>query len=139
TQTGPGELTLHTRTLNNRGGTLFNAGSQLTITTDQLDNRQGNLVNQGDNFHLTAQTADNTQGQVQLAGNGQLSLTAQHWLGHQGKLLTNGTLTIQAHDLQLNHAVTTANKITVTADTLNHQASVMQQSGTDTLALTVNT
>nr|CAR67544.1 similar to hemagglutinin/hemolysin-related proteins. putativ transmembrane protein [Photorhabdus asymbiotica subsp. asymbiotica ATCC 43949] len=139
TQTGPGELTLHTRTLNNRGGTLFNAGSRLTITTDQLDNRQGNLVNQGDNFHLTAQTADNTQGQVQLAGNGQLSLTAQHWLGHQGKLLTNGALDIQAHDLQLNHAVTTANKITVIADTLNHQASVMQQSGTDTLALTVNT
>ncbi|WP_434526801.1 hemagglutinin repeat-containing protein [Photorhabdus asymbiotica] len=139
TQTGPGELTLHTRTLNNRGGTLFNAGSRLTITTDQLDNRQGNLVNQGDNLRLTAQTADNTQGQVQLAGNGQLSLTAQHWRGHQGKLLTNGALAIQAHDLQLNHAVTTANKIMVTADTLNHQASVMQQSGTDTLALTVKT
>ncbi|WP_434524875.1 hemagglutinin repeat-containing protein [Photorhabdus asymbiotica] len=139
TQTGPGELTLNTRTLNNRGGTLFNAGSRLTITTDQLDNRQGNLVNQGDNLRLTAQTADNTQGQVQLAGNGQLSLTAQHWRGHQGKLLTNGALAIQAHDLQLNHAVTTANKIMVTADTLNHQASVMQQSGTDTLALTVKT
>ncbi|MGS0630431.1 hypothetical protein, partial [Photorhabdus asymbiotica] len=72
-------------------------------------------------------------------GNGQLSLTAQHWLGHQGKLLTNGTLAIQAGDLQLNQAETRAHRITLNADTLNHQQGVMQQSGTDTLALTVNT
>ncbi|MBS9444490.1 filamentous hemagglutinin N-terminal domain-containing protein, partial [Photorhabdus heterorhabditis] len=39
-QTGSGELTLHTRTLNNQEGTVFNQGT-LTLTTDRLNNRQG--------------------------------------------------------------------------------------------------
>ncbi|WP_387467974.1 hemagglutinin repeat-containing protein, partial [Photorhabdus sp. RM323S] len=138
-QTGPGELTLNTRSLNNGGGTLFNQGKQLTITTDTLNNQQGNIASQGEDLHLTAHQVDNTQGTVQLAGNGKLSLNTQRWLGNQGKLLTNGTLTIQAGELQLNHAETQAGQMTVNADTLSHQGSVMQQSGTDNLSLTVNT
>nr|WP_275670544.1 hemagglutinin repeat-containing protein [Photorhabdus khanii] len=135
-QTGPGELTLNTRTLNNGGGTLFSRGKQLTITTDTLNNQQGNIASQGDNLSLTAQAVNNTQGQVQLAGNGKLSLNTQRWLGDKGKLLTNGALTIQAGDLQLNEAETQAGQMTINADTLSHQHGVMQQQGKDTLSLT---
>uniref|UniRef100_UPI0036DC1BB1 beta strand repeat-containing protein n=1 Tax=Photorhabdus sp. RM322S TaxID=3342825 RepID=UPI0036DC1BB1 len=135
-QTGPGELTLNTRTLNNGGGTLFSRGKQLTITTDTLNNQQGNIASQGDNLSLTAQTVNNTQGHVQLAGNGKLSLNTQRWLGDKGKLLTNGALTIQAGDLQLNEAETQAGQMTINADTLSHQRGVMQQQGKDTLSLT---
>ncbi|PQQ22223.1 adhesin, partial [Photorhabdus luminescens] len=134
-QTGTGELALHTRTLNNREGTVFNQG-KLTLTTDRLNNRQGNIASQGEDLHLTAHQADNTQGTVQLAGNGKLSLNTQRWLGNQGKLLTNGALTIQASELQLNHAETQAGQITVNADILSHQGGVMQQQGKDTLSLT---
>ncbi|MCC8422425.1 hemagglutinin repeat-containing protein [Photorhabdus thracensis] len=134
-QTGTGELALHTRTLNNREGTVFNQG-KLTLTTDRLNNRQGNIASQGEDLHLTAHQADNTQGTVQLAGNGKLSLNTQRWLGDKGKLLTNGALTIQAGELQLNHAETQAGQITINADTLSHQGGVMQQQGKDTLSLT---
>ncbi|NDL37185.1 adhesin, partial [Photorhabdus laumondii subsp. laumondii] len=79
-QTGTGELTLHTRTLNNREGTVFNQG-KLTLTTDRLDNHQGTIASQGEDLHLTAHQADNNQGTVQLAGNGKLSLNTQRWLG----------------------------------------------------------
>ncbi|WP_188093436.1 hypothetical protein [Photorhabdus heterorhabditis] len=65
-QTGSGELTLHTRTLNNHKGTVFNQGT-LTLTTDRLNNRQGIIASQGEDLHLTAHQADNTQGTVQLA------------------------------------------------------------------------
>ncbi|MCK3669954.1 hemagglutinin repeat-containing protein [Photorhabdus noenieputensis] len=135
-QTGTGELALHTRTLNNREGTVFNQGKRLTLTTDRLNNRQGNIASQGEDLHLTAHQADNTQGTVQLAGNGKLSLNTQRWLGDKGKLLTNGALTIQAGELQLNHADTQAGQITINADTLSHQGGVMQQQGKDTLTLT---
>ncbi|MCA6219024.1 hypothetical protein, partial [Photorhabdus antumapuensis] len=64
-----------------------------------------------------------------LAGNGKLSLNSQRWLGDKGKLLTNGALTIQAGELQLNQAETQAGQITVNADTLSHQHGVMQQQG----------
>ncbi|MER2373451.1 hypothetical protein ABS872_23660, partial [Photorhabdus laumondii] len=57
-QTGTGELTLHTRTLNNREGTVFNQG-KLTLTTDRLNNRQGTIASQGEDLHLTAHQADN--------------------------------------------------------------------------------
>ncbi|WP_236650488.1 hemagglutinin repeat-containing protein [Photorhabdus laumondii] len=134
-QTGTGELALHSRTLNNREGTVFNQG-KLTLTTDRLNNRQGTIASQGEDLHLTAHQADNTQGTVQLAGNGKLSLNTQRWLGNQGKLLTNGALTIQAGELQLNQAETQAGQITVNADTLSHQGGVMQQQGKDTLSLT---
>ncbi|NHB94591.1 hemagglutinin repeat-containing protein, partial [Photorhabdus cinerea] len=137
-QTGSGELALNTRTLNNREGMVFNQG-KLTLTTDRLDNHQGTIASQGEDLHLTAHQADNTQGTVQLAGNGKLSLNTQRWLGDKGQLLTNGALTIQAGELQLNHADTQARQITVNADTLSHQRGVMQQSGADTLSLTVNT
>ncbi|WP_080985040.1 two-partner secretion domain-containing protein [Photorhabdus luminescens] len=138
-QTGTGELALNTRTLNNRGGTLFSQSKQLTITTDTLNNQQGNIASQGEDLHLIARHADNTQGTVQLAGNGKLALSSQHWLGDKGKLLTNGALTIQAGELQLNQAETQAGQITLNADTLSHQHGVMQQRGKDTLSLTVNT
>ncbi|NDL32009.1 filamentous hemagglutinin N-terminal domain-containing protein [Photorhabdus laumondii subsp. laumondii] len=134
-QTGTGELTLHTRTLNNREGTVFNQG-KLTLTTDRLNNRQGTIASQGEDLHLTAHQADNNQGTVQLAGQGRLSLNTQRWLGDKGKLLTNGALTIQAGELQLNQAETQAGQITVNADTLSHQGGVMQQQGKDTLSLT---
>ncbi|WP_415186283.1 hemagglutinin repeat-containing protein [Photorhabdus akhurstii] len=134
-QTGTGELALNTHALNNHEGMVFNQG-KLTLTTDRLNNRQGTIASQGEDLHLTAHQADNTQGTVQLAGNGQLSLNTQRWLGNQGKLLTNGALTIQAGELQLNHAETQAGQITVNADTLSHQGGVMQQQGKDTLSLT---
>ncbi|RAW91805.1 MULTISPECIES: two-partner secretion domain-containing protein, partial [unclassified Photorhabdus] len=135
-QTGTGEWRLNTHTLNNGGGTLFSQGKQLTITTDTLDNRQGNIASHGEDLHLTAHHADNSQGTVQLAGNGKLSLNSQRWLGDKGKLLTNGALTIQADELQLNQAETRAGQITVNADTLSHQGGVMQQQGKDALSLT---
>uniref|UniRef100_UPI0036D8AD97 two-partner secretion domain-containing protein n=1 Tax=Photorhabdus sp. RM322S TaxID=3342825 RepID=UPI0036D8AD97 len=138
-QTGQGELAFHTQTFSNNGGTLFNTGKGLTITTAKLDNQQGNIVNQGDNLSLTTQEVDNTQGTVQLAGNGKLSLNSQRWLGDKGQLLANGELDLQAHDLKLNDAVTSANKITVKADTVCHQRGVMQQRGNDTLSLTAKT
>ncbi|WP_083451851.1 hemagglutinin repeat-containing protein [Photorhabdus heterorhabditis] len=134
-QTGSGELTLHTRTLNNHKGTVFNQGT-LTLTTDRLNNRQGTIASQGEDLHLTAHQADNNRGTVQLAGQGRLSLNTQRWLGDKGKLLTNGALTIQAGELQLNQAETQAGQITLNADTLNHQGGVMQQRGKDTLSLT---
>ncbi|MER2475111.1 hypothetical protein ABR965_22920, partial [Photorhabdus laumondii] len=119
-QTGAGELALHTRALNNHEGTVFNQGN-LTLTTDRLNNQQGTIASQGEALHLTAHQADNNQGTVQLAGQGQLSLNTQRWLGDKGKLLTNGALTIQAGELQLNHAETQAGQITVNADILSHQ------------------
>ncbi|KER01677.1 filamentous hemagglutinin N-terminal domain-containing protein, partial [Photorhabdus temperata] len=134
-QTGNGELTLNTRTLNNCQGTLFNQG-KLTLTADRLNNPQGTIASHGEDLHLTAHQVNNTQGTVQLAGHGQLSLNTQRWLGDKGKLLTNGALTIQAGDLQLNEAETQAGQITVNADTLSHQSGVMQQQGKDTLSLT---
>uniref|UniRef100_UPI0036DC8421 hemagglutinin repeat-containing protein n=1 Tax=Photorhabdus sp. RM322S TaxID=3342825 RepID=UPI0036DC8421 len=139
-QTGKGDLVLNTQKLSNRGGTLFNEGKQLTITTTELDNQRGKIANNGHNLNLTIHEANNTLGTIQLSGEGKLSLNTQQWIGDGGKLLSNGELDIQAHNLQLNEkAVTTANKITIKADTLSHQSGLMQQKGKDKMSLTANT
>ncbi|KER03276.1 hemagglutinin repeat-containing protein [Photorhabdus temperata] len=139
-QTGKSHLVLNTQKLSNRGGTLFNEGKQLTITTAKLDNHRGKIANNGHNLNLTLHEADNTLGTIQLSGEGKLSLNTQQWIGDGGNLLSNGELDIQAHNLQLNKkAVTTANKITMKADTLSHQSGLMQQKGKDKMSLTANT
>ncbi|WP_256125329.1 two-partner secretion domain-containing protein [Photorhabdus luminescens] len=140
-QTGKGELVLNTQKLNNHSGTLLNEGKRLAITTNNLDNRHGKIANNGDDLNLTVHEANNTEGgTIQLTGKGKLSLNTHQWIGDGGKLLSNGELVVQAHNLQLNkEAVTTADKITIKADTLSHQSGVMQQQGKDKMSLTANT
>ncbi|TDB41598.1 filamentous hemagglutinin N-terminal domain-containing protein, partial [Photorhabdus luminescens] len=140
-QTGKGELVLNTQKLNNHSGTLLNEGKHLAITTNNLDNRHGKIANNGDDLNLTVHEASNTEGgTIQLTGKGKLSLNTHQWIGDGGKLLSNGELVVQAHNLQLNkEAVTTADKITIKADTLSHQSGVMQQQGKDKMSLTANT
>ncbi|RAX02149.1 hemagglutinin repeat-containing protein [Photorhabdus sp. S9-53] len=141
-QTGKGELVLNTQTLSNHNGTILNEGKRLAITTNNLDNRHGKIANNGDDLNLTVhKEANNTEGgTIQLAGKGKLSLNTHQWIGDGGELLSNGELDIQAHNLQLNkEAVTTADKITIKADTLSHQSGVMQQQGKDKMSLTANT
>ncbi|WP_391528553.1 hemagglutinin repeat-containing protein [Photorhabdus akhurstii] len=140
-QTGNGELVLNTQTLNNHSGTILNEGKRLAITTRNLDNSHGKIANNGNDLNLIVhEKANNTEGgTIQLAGKGKLSLNTHQWIGDGGKLLSNGELDVQAHNLQLNKkAVTTADKITITTDTLSHQSGVMQQQGKDRMSLTAN-
>ncbi|WP_334223581.1 hemagglutinin repeat-containing protein, partial [Photorhabdus bodei] len=141
-QTGNSELVLNTQTLSNHNGTILNEGKRLAITTRNLDNRHGKIANNGNDLNLTVhEKADNTEGGIiQLAGKGKLSLNTHQWIGDGGELLSNGKLDIQAHNLQLNKkAVTTADKITIKADTLSHQSGVMQQQSKDKMSLTAKT
>uniref|UniRef100_UPI0025AEE8AF hemagglutinin repeat-containing protein n=2 Tax=Photorhabdus laumondii TaxID=2218628 RepID=UPI0025AEE8AF len=141
-QTGNEELVLNTQTVNNHSGTILNEGKRLTLTTRNLDNSHGKIANNGNDLNLIVhEKADNTEGgTIQLAGKGKLSLNTHQWIGDGGKLLSNGELEIQAHNLQLNKkAVTTADKITIKTDTLSHQSGVMQQNGKDKMSLTAKT
>lgn len=122
------DLTLDSGVIRNNQGTLTNGGNTI-IRADRVENRGGLLGGNGQNLRVTTGMLDNQQGTVQLAGDGTLSLHADHLQGHQGTLQAAGKLNLTGHDLNLSGGKTLAREIAVTADSLNNQNGLLSQRG----------
>ncbi|HNF64081.1 MAG TPA: hypothetical protein PKZ20_20350, partial [Rhodocyclaceae bacterium] len=123
--------------LSNRQGQVLQLGTgdftlQLPGT---LDNRDGRIATNSRNVSISANTLDITTGTLQHAGTGTFSLTADALTGSGATLQSNGALDLAAHQLTLDHATTTANALRLTAQTFNHQAGTLLQTGAGTASI----
>lgn len=138
-------LTLQTAgTLSTEGATLDaadvaitaqnwrHAGGQLTQTdaagqlsamiVGQLDNRGGQIAANGQGLELSAQAIDNSQGRIVHAGVGALNINTNTLSGQQGKILSAGALSLNADGaVDLSQAITQAQRVVLTAGSLNHR------------------
>ncbi|EML4853717.1 hemagglutinin repeat-containing protein [Morganella morganii] len=138
-QTGTDALVLsHQNGISNRGGTLSSDGSLTLSTTAALDNARGRVVVKGDNLTVSAPHLDNRDGRIVHSGTGVFSADGKTLSGARGQLLSNGHLILRGRHTDLNEAVTQAEQITLTAETLDHRNGNMLQTGSADMSLTLS-
>jgi len=108
--TGNNEFTLNfVNGLNNKAGEISSNASSISLNTSILNNEDGKLIH---------------------AGTQQLNIKANQLQGSQGQILTNGQLFVDAGQIVLDGATTSANQINISANSLSHQKGQMVQRGT---------
>ncbi|WP_408626181.1 two-partner secretion domain-containing protein [Dryocola clanedunensis] len=134
------QLELTARSLTNQQGTVQQLGTQnLTLSfADDLDNTGGTLATNSNAFTLNAGRFTNRGGNVVHTGTGALVASAGQMNGENGQLFSNGDLTLHATGLILDNAVTQAEHITLTADTLSHRQGNLSQTGGGDMSVTVD-
>nr|WP_092074114.1 hemagglutinin repeat-containing protein [Dendrosporobacter quercicolus]NSL47754.1 hemagglutinin repeat-containing protein [Dendrosporobacter quercicolus DSM 1736]SDM77938.1 adhesin HecA family 20-residue repeat-containing protein [Dendrosporobacter quercicolus] len=98
-QSGQEDLQISTGVLDNTGGRIAANSANLTIAAERIDNSRGELQHAGGGkLTVAAETElDNVAGQV--AGNGQVQVTAAHIDNIQGTIFAQRQLAIQARQL----------------------------------------
>jgi filamentous hemagglutinin len=144
-----GSTTVQAASLLNQGGSIqaarspeeaTSAASALTVTTSGLldNSAHGKLSSDGD-LSLTAPTLDNTLGTIAHAGDGALSIHAATLNGQDGRIESNGALTLSGDTTHLRGGTTAAQSITIDTGTLTTARGTLQALGGDPLVLTVRT
>lgn len=100
-QTTANALQINTHNLSNVGGTLQQTGNgDLAIQLPgRFNNRNGIVISNGSNFALAASSLDNTDGTLGLAGTGLLALAVQGLTNNQGRILSNGSASLNVQSL----------------------------------------
>lgn len=80
-------------------------------------------------MNIQTGTLNNESGQIIHAGQEGLTIQAQQIDAAQGILISNGSLVVDAQNINLNQAQTQANQIKITADQFSHQQGQMLQTG----------
>lgn len=126
---GNGSWLIKANTLENQQGKIFSARmGKLDLQIQQvLDNTSGTLTGRQGVF-VDTQSLINRAGKV-VASMGNVTLNSQSIEGDEGEILAANTLNIQGGVLSLNHAVTQADQILITANTLGHQGGKLLQTG----------
>ncbi|ENU1227273.1 hemagglutinin repeat-containing protein [Providencia rettgeri] len=126
---GNGSWLIKANTLDNQQGKIFSARmGQLDLQIQQvLDNTGGALTGRQGVF-VETQSLINRTGKV-IASMGNVTLNSQSLDGDEGEILAANTLNIEGGMLSLNQAVTQADHILITANTLDHQGGKLLQTG----------
>ena len=126
-----GQLNLTASQLSNQKGTVQQLGQEdlQLVHTGGINNREGTLASNSHNLTLTTDTLNNQQGTILHAGEGQLRITTGRTAGEQGKIVSNGALSLQSSQLSLDNSLTQAAGITLSADALSHRSGRMIQTG----------
>ncbi|WP_336844074.1 filamentous hemagglutinin N-terminal domain-containing protein [Providencia rettgeri] len=126
---GNGSWLIKANTLDNQQGKIFSARmGKLDLQIQQvLDNTGGALTGRQGVF-VETQSLINRTGKV-IASMGNVTLNSQSLDGDEGEILAANTLNIQGEMLSLNQAVTQADHILITANTLDHQGGKLLQTG----------
>ncbi|MBB4593628.1 filamentous hemagglutinin N-terminal domain-containing protein, partial [Xanthomonas cannabis] len=132
-------LTLQADNFDNRGGALLSTGTQAAML--QVGNRldtgdNGTIASNGD-LTLRASMLGNAGGQIQQAGTGLLSITADALEGRGGRVLSNGGLTVSGGRVDLADGNTAAQQIQIQADALSTAGANLVSLGDQALQLAV--
>lgn len=126
-----GQIDIVANSLNNQDGKIIAAKlGKLTFSIQQtLNNARGTLLgNQG--IQLTATHLVNQSGKM-IASFGDNQLTLKQLDGEKGEILSKGKLTLTGEKLNLNDAVTQADKLHIQGQNLSHQRGQMLQTGSE--------
>ena len=134
------DLLLNAKQLDNSQGKIQHVGSNdLNLNfTNGLNNQSGEIQSNARSIYLTTSNLNNESGKLIHAGDRNFKISATNIQGTDGQILSNGTLAIDAGQLVLDGATTSADQITINADRLSHQKGQMIQNGqTSPLSLTI--
>lgn len=126
---GNGSWLIKANSLSNQQGKIFSAKmGRLDLEIQQVLNNTGGVLTGRQGVFIDTQSLINRTGQV-IASMGDITLNSRSLDGDKGELLAANTLDIQGETLLLNQAVTQADNITITANTLEHQGGKLLQTG----------
>ncbi|MGO2303321.1 MAG: two-partner secretion domain-containing protein [Providencia sp.] len=126
-----GQIDIVANSLNNQDGKIIAAKlGKLTLSIQQtLNNTQGILLgNQG--IQLAANRLINQSGKL-IASFGDNQLTLKQLDGEKGEILSKGKLALTGDNLNLNDAITQADKLQIQGQNLSHQRGKMLQTGSE--------
>ncbi|MGA9618600.1 MAG: hemagglutinin repeat-containing protein [Serratia proteamaculans] len=125
------EVIVKAHDVNNQSGEMTHLGdTDFALDVDgKLNNEQGSIATNSHHVTITANELDNQQGELMHAGSGLLQVTASQFLGDDGQLISGGLLSLNSGELSLNDALTQAQLINITANSLSHQRGQMLQTG----------
>ncbi|SDK95510.1 filamentous hemagglutinin [Franzmannia pantelleriensis] len=124
--------------LDNTAGLISANGGALNAQVAELDNTQGRLEASDDLTLDIAGTLTNEAGEIIHAGQGEAQIDATHIAGNDGLIVSQGDLTLDARDIVLDGATTSAESIALHAENLSHRQGEMQQFGdADDLTLSI--
>lgn len=134
------QINVNTHDLSSIGGQITQSGaSDLTIQLPgNLNNSQGQIITNSQNLTLGATTLTNADGKIEHAGTGTLNIGANAFYGQRGITTSNGALTVDAARVNADGATTTANQVTVNADTLSNRSGHISQTGAGQTTIVAN-
>lgn len=126
---GNGSWLIKTHILDNQQGKIFSArmGKLDLLIQQTLDNTGGTLTGRQGVF-VETQSLINRTGKV-IASMGDVTFNGQSLEGDEGEILAANSLNIVGGTLSLNQAVTQADHILITGNTLDHQGGKLLQTG----------
>ncbi|WP_456050107.1 hypothetical protein [Acinetobacter rathckeae] len=114
--------------LNNQQGQLLQLGQTAqSIQLSQINNEQGQIKTNATDLSVQSTQLNNQSGVIVHAGKGQLEINSRTLDGARGNIASEGHLSVQGQNIDLNHAKTQALGIDITADTLNHDSGELLQ------------
>ncbi|MTC27730.1 filamentous hemagglutinin N-terminal domain-containing protein [Providencia alcalifaciens] len=134
---GNGSWLIKTHALDNQQGKIFSArmGKLDLLIQQTLDNTGGTLTARQGVF-VETQSLINRTGKV-IASMGDVTFNSQLLESDDGEILAANTLNIEGRTLSLNQAVTQADNIVITANSLEHQGGKLLQTGDKAGKITV--
>jgi filamentous hemagglutinin len=125
------QINIAAHDLSNIGGQITQSGAtNLTIQLPgNLNNSQGRIATNSQNLTLNATTLTNTDGKIEHAGTGSLNIGATAFDGQRGISSSNGALNLNAANVNTDSATTTANQVTINANTLSNRSGHISQTG----------
>ncbi len=117
--------------LSNVGGQIAHSGTaDLNIQLPgNLNNNHGRIATNSQNLTLGATTLTNTDGIIEHAGTGTLNIAASTFDSRRGSTTSNGALNLNAANINIDRATTTANRVTINATVLSNRAGHISQTG----------
>lgn len=107
--------------LDNRGGNLLSLGKQgSTLRASTLDNSAGGTVAGNGELTVSVVALDNSKGLLQQAGSGYLRVHADSLQGREGRLLSNGGLSLTGGQLDIGEGSTSGQSVQILADGLRN-------------------
>jgi len=125
-------IVLNAKQLDNSQGKIQHTGNnEFNLNfVNGLNNKAGEISSNASSINLNTSVLNNEAGKLIHAGTQQFNINASQLQGSQGQILTNGQLFVDAGQVVLDGATTSANQINISADSLSHQKGQMVQRGT---------
>ncbi|WP_061301678.1 beta strand repeat-containing protein, partial [Janthinobacterium agaricidamnosum] len=133
------QLELRAANLDNRQGTIVQTGTgDTTIDSATLDNTGGRIAVNSANLALKAGTLTNLDGKIEHAGSGALDINASNLYGQRGQITGNGALTVAAGYIDHRDGSAIARQVTFNAGTLDNRQGEITQLGTGQTTITTS-
>ena len=125
------QIGVYAHDLSNVAGHITQSGAtDLAIQLPgTLNNTQGHIASNSQNLAIGANTITNVDGQIQHAGTGTLSISAETISGQRGQITGNGQLNISAGSLDHRNASSIAQRVSIAVTNLDNSRGEITQLG----------